>query len=216
MRRRDGIPAWLVFLIAVALVFGVYYVWTGIRDFLRTGGLGITEATQRAAIVTTATVERRVTQQAGAAVEATRRPTSTPVPECMDFVVNVPVAVVRSAPSTRGDVVVQLRQGETVCVVGRASENSEWYLIDSNPRTRALEAVYMHQDIIEAMNPTPTPSRTMTPLPTVTPTFSLTPSESPVPTIAPTMTPSPTNDPNLTDTPTPTITPSPTPLMRSA
>ena len=34
-----GLPPWLVFIVAIALVFGTYYVWTGLRDFIRSGGL---------------------------------------------------------------------------------------------------------------------------------------------------------------------------------
>ena len=45
MRRnsRSGPPALLAFLLAAALVFGVYYIWQGVQTFLRTGGLGVVE-----------------------------------------------------------------------------------------------------------------------------------------------------------------------------
>ena len=50
MRRnsRNGPPAILAFLLAAALVFGVYYIWQGVQTYLRTGGLGVVESTQRA------------------------------------------------------------------------------------------------------------------------------------------------------------------------
>ncbi len=32
--RNSGPPAWIVFLAGVALIFGLYYVWLGVRDFL--------------------------------------------------------------------------------------------------------------------------------------------------------------------------------------
>jgi len=206
-KSRSGPPAILVFLLAVALVFGVYYVWQGVQTFLRTGGLGVVEATERAQNVDTATAVR-VTRMA--TLPATLLPTSTDVPPCQEFRVSVPAGIVREGPSTSSPVKTQLREGETVCVLGREA-GSEWYSIDLNPSTRRIELAYMHETIIEAINPTPTPSDTLTPSNTVSPP----PTVTPVPTEAATRTPSPlpsyTRDPRFTNTPLPTLTPSPTP-----
>ena len=76
-----GLPPWLVFIVAIALVFGTYYVWTGLRDFIRSGGLGVIEATQRAEIITSATLDRAATITQ-AAPEITIRPSPTPLPAC--------------------------------------------------------------------------------------------------------------------------------------
>lgn len=223
-----GLPAWLVFLIAVALVFGAYYLWTGVRDFFRSGGLGIREATEQAQIIATSTQQRLATREA---VESqfTPRPSATPIPECQDFVVIVDVAIVRSRPTVNSDVLDQIPVGETICVIGvvpgSVQGDADWYLIDLNSRTRRLDEAYLREDLIEALNPTPTPSNTFTPAPTVTPLPSLTPSEtlfvepsntpSPSPTVRPSNTPDPrTPSPTPTRTPTPTDTP--TPFMQSA
>lgn len=199
--RSSGPPAWLVFLIATAFAFGGYYLYLGARNFLRTGGLGVIEATEQAEIVATATAERVI-----ANLNRTPMPSSTPLPECQDFIVSVPSAIVREAPNTNAAIVTAFDQGTTICVIDRDSVNTEWFLIDSNPETRRYEYAYMHESIIQAVNPTPTITPTTTPPPTVTQTPSLTPTISPTP--RPTLTP----DPNATDTPTPTVTPSVTPL----
>lgn len=202
---KGGPPPWLIFLLGVALVFGLYYLWLGVRDFMETGGLGIVEATERAVIVETATAAVAPDLQRNS---VTPRPSNTPIPECADFIVSVPSAIVRAQPSTSAPIVDSFPQGTIVCVISRAPE-SEWYLIDSNPETRRLNAAYMHESVIEAVNPTPTPSNTFTPNPTVTP----------LPTNSPTTSPSPaptaTRDPRITDTPTPTLTPSPTEALQN-
>lgn len=207
-RGRDGPPPWLIFLVGIALVFGGYYLWLGAQNFLRTGGKGVVEATERAVIVSTATAESFI---------PTRLPTSpftpTPVPECQQFVVNVPNARVRQSPSENSATVDSLFQNQEVCVLGRAAPDSEWYVIDQNPSTRRLELAYMHESVLEAVNPTLTPSRTSTPLPTVTatPSPTLTP-------VTPTTTPRPTDTPNpaTPDTLTPSLTPSSTPPRQNA
>lgn len=198
--RGSSPPPWLVFLVGVALVFGIYYVWVGLRNFFQTSGLGVIEATERAVIISTATAER--VQQ----VETLRpspRPTTTPVPACQDFEVTAPSAIVREQPSTHAAIVTSFRQGTIVCVVDHLPD-SEWYVIDANPATRRFDQAYMHESIIRAMNPTLTPSKTFTPLPSVTALPSLTPSSTSWPT------PSATRDPRITDTPTPTLTPTAT------
>jgi hypothetical protein len=168
-RGRGGPPAWLVFLVGVALVFGLYYVWLGLRNFLQTGGLGVMEATERAIVIHTATAERieeiRLSQP-------TARPTSTPIPACQDFVVIAPSAIVRERPSTNANIITSFSEGTVVCVVGREPD-TEWYLVDANPRTRRFDPAYMHDSIIRALNRRPrhppVPHAQRHPLPTSTP-----------------------------------------------
>ncbi|MCU0475773.1 MAG: SH3 domain-containing protein [Anaerolineae bacterium] len=164
-----GLPGWLIFLIAVAIGLGAYYTWLGVQDYVRAGGLGVTEATQRADLIASATQERAATFTAVAPALITLAVTPTPVPPCQDFAVAVTVGIVRDRPSTNAAILEQLPQGTTVCVIARIGEDGEWYELDINPRTRRLDAGYMRQDLVEALNPTPTPSRTVTRPPTVTP-----------------------------------------------
>lgn len=217
-RPGGGPPAWFVFLIAVALVFGVFYLVQGVQNFIRTGGQGVTEATGQAVIVASATAERVARLET--AFETTPLPSRTPVPECQTFVVSVPNAIVRDAPSSSGGLIGSLNEGEEVCVLGREPE-TDWYVIDRTAGTRRLDIAYMHETVIRALNPTVTPSRTPTPLATVTPLPTDTPTRTPSP--APTV---PTAIPNRVDTatpvdtstptPTPTITPSPTTFRQTA
>lgn len=220
-RQQTGPPAWLVFVLAVALVFGLYYLWIGLRNFLETGGLGIQEATSRAEIIASATGMREATRLAASGGLNTREPnfaTPTPRPECVDFVVIVPVAIVRNAPTTNAEVLAQLPEGEIVCML---SKEGEWYIIDQNPRTRRIDTGYMRDDLIEALNPTPTPLPTVTALPTLTPSIT--------PLVSATFTPSPTppasstpegtdqpERPTLTPRPTEAIPPTPTRFMQGA
>ncbi len=208
---RGGPPAWLIILVAVALVFGGYYLWLGVSNYLRTGGLGVVEATERAVVIASATAERIFSQPT-----RTLPPSLTPIPDCQEFFVSVPQAIVRAAPTTVGEVIAQLAEGTSVCVIGRADENAEWYIVDGNPETRRIEFAYMHETIIRPADPTPTPTRTFTPPPTVTSVPTLTPSRTPTRTLTPTV------NPNATDTltPVPSETPLPsatfTPSFRSA
>jgi hypothetical protein len=188
----------------VALVFGLYYLWNGVSDYLASGGLGVVEATERAVIVDTATAER----VEAARLEFTPLPTATPLPECQDFVSIAEMNVnIRQAPSRSAPVLGVLAPGETVCVI---TQEAEWRLIDRNPLTRRIEEAYVFANTLQAVNPTPTPSDTVTPAPTVTPLPTDTPSITPSP--APTNTP----DSEATSTPTPSRTPSPTLMIRSA
>lgn len=173
--RGGGPPGWLIILIAIALVFGGYYLMQGAQNFVRTGGLGVEEATARAQLVSTATAER-VTRMATQPIE--QRPSATPQPECQDFRVIVPNAVVRAQPGASSAIVTGLTQGTVVCVLGRAGV-PEWYLIDLNPATRRLDEAYMNEVVIEAVNPTPTALPTVTPAPTLPPTDTPPPSATP-------------------------------------
>ncbi|MDX2162783.1 MAG: hypothetical protein SF162_15800 [bacterium] len=207
-RRGDGFPAWLIFLVGAAIVFGGFYIWQGAQTFIRTGGLGVEEATQRANLVASATQ-----QEVLATPRATRNPNTpvgglpppaTAIPDCQEFRVIVPNAIVREMPSTNAAVIDGLIQGTGVCVLGQDA-GSEWYTVDGNPDTRRRELAYMHESVIEAAFPTETPTATLTP--------SITPTIMPSPTISPTETAEPTDtpDPNVSPTRRPSRTPSPTP-----
>ena len=197
----------MIFLLGMALVFGAYYLWSGLQGFISSGGLPIFESTEQAMDVATATARQVIVQQQ---IVMTPFPTNTPFPECQDFIVDVPSAVVRERPSTASLAVDSLAFGEIVCVIEQVGENSDWYRIDLNRATRRIEDAYMHADIIEALNPTATPTLTFTPAPTVT--------AMPTPTRTRMPSPEPTNtrDPNASATPSPTAPPTPTTSLQSA
>lgn len=198
--RHNGPPTWFVFLVGIAIVFGVYYMWLGVRNFMASG-MTVVESTRQAIELSTVTAERVEELETFA---PTSLPTQTPVPECQDFVVNVPSAIVRELPTTNSAIMDTLSQNDVVCVIAKQPE-SEWYVIDENPLTRRLEPVYMHEDIVQALNPTLTPSTTFTPAPTVTNTPTYTPSNTPEITDTPTV--NPDIPPTITSTPTATQTP---------
>lgn len=170
--RRAGPPSWFVILLGIAIVFGLYYLWIGLRSFM-SSGLTVVESTRQAIERNTATAVRIVELQY---LAPTPLPTYTPVPACQEFVVIVRSAIVRSSPSTDSRIVEAIKEGETVCVIAK-QPNSEWYVLDKNTLTRRLEPVYMHEDIIRALYPTDTPTRTPTATPSNTPTASFTPSD---------------------------------------
>ena len=198
--QRSGPPSWFIILLGIAIVFGIYYLWMGLRNFMSTG-VSASESTLQAIEEDTATAIRFEEIEFNA---PTLLPSITPVPPCQDFVVRVAIATVRSGPSTSSSIVTGLREGETVCVITLLPD-SEWYLIDQNERTRRIESVYMHRDIIRALNPTATPTITPTPTNTLTPTASATSTDTPVPTVVPTQAATST-----TRLPSPTATPSAT------
>lgn len=214
-RRGGGLPPILVFLIGAALVFGLYYLLQGAQTFLRTGGLGVVEATRQAEIVASATQQRATRVVA----QITALPSATPQPTCTDFRVIVPSAIVRDAPSPSAAVLRGFSQGEIICVLWR-EPGSEWYTIDRDRSTRRRELAYMHESVIAPVNPTATLPPTTTPPPTLTP--SITPSQ--LPTEPPTSTPRVTATPAIENAPTlpppptstPSITPTPTIPMQSA
>ncbi len=197
--RQSGPPSWFVILIGIAIVFGAYYLWFGLRNFMSTG-VTVVESTQKAIERHTATAVRI---QEIAVNAPTPLPSFTPIPPCQDFAVGVPEAIVREAPDLGSRIVSALKQGQNVCVIA-ALPNTEWYLIDDNPLTRRIDRVYMHRDIVYALNPTPKPTATFTPSATDTasPTFTrrARPSEAsgnatqqrPTPSATPTHSPSPT------------------------
>lgn len=169
-RHRNSPPSWLVFLIGIAFVFGVYSLFRSGRDFILTGGIPVITATALRAEALTA-VQIIVTQGI-----ATRLPTNTPPPPCQDYVVNVENAIVRQQPSTVAPIVETLRRGASVCVI---EQQQDWFLIDRNATTRRVESGYMRVDLLRVGNPTPTPTRTFTPPPTITNTFTPTSTATP-------------------------------------
>ena len=178
-------------------MFGIYYLWTGTRDFLAVG-VDLFQSTEQAVELNTATAEREFELQTSA---PTALPSFTPVPPCQDFIVNVSSANVRQFPDLNSAVVDVFRENQSLCVIGR-ERDTDWFIIDENPNTNRLEAVYMREDVIEAVNPTLTPSRTFTPAPTITLTSTQTPSPTLDVTNTPTIERSATRLPPVTPTPT--------------
>jgi hypothetical protein len=200
-RNRSGPSPLLVVVIGAFVVFGGYYVWTGFLSFLEDRGDITVQITREVQATSTA---QAAPQHPTIFVPAT----FTPLPPCIPFVVNVERAVYRDCPSTDDKQcprVDSLTYGTEVCVYSRARENPEWYVVELNPGGAYRDIVFMHESVIEAVNPTPTPTATLPPLPTVTPL----PTDTPPPTrpITPTETPDQATPP----TPAPTRTPSPTP-----
>ena len=195
--QRSGPPSWFVILLGIAIVFGVYYLWLGIRNFMSTG-VPIIESTEQARERSTATAVRILEIELNA---PTPLPSFTPVPDCQEFAIRVREAIVRSEPDISSRIVEALREGDIVCVIAKVP-NSEWYLIDQNPLTRRIDKVYMHQDIIRALNPTATPTDTLTPTPSPTPTITLTPTIRPTdaPAAATDIIPRPSPSPSQTAT----------------
>lgn len=199
--RRSGPSPLLIVILAAAIVFGGYYVWDGLLRFLEDRGNITAEVTRQALTTSTASFS---TQRPTFAAPAT----STPLPPCDWFIVIVERAVYRECPSQNNDEcprVDTLPYGTNVCVYGRSIDNAEWYEINLNPDGAFTDIVYMHESVIEALEPTPRPTVTFTPPPTITPL----PSATPTPTvpITPTDTPNPATPPTETPRPTPTASP---------
>ncbi|GAB4408127.1 MAG: hypothetical protein Kow00106_01180 [Anaerolineae bacterium] len=202
--RSSGPSPLLVVLLAALLVLGCYYTWRGVLDFLEDRGDITAPATREAVASATAqavTVQPLPTLYIPA--------TFTPLPPCQWFRVRVERAVYRECPST-DNTQCPIREvvtyGTELCTYGRSPDNPEWYVIDLNPQGAFRDTVFMHESVLEAVNPTPTPSPTFTPLPTVTPL----PSNTPGPTLSPV--PTDTASPvEATATPEAAAGPSPTP-----
>lgn len=199
--RRSGPSPLLVVIVVALLVFGGYYVWTGFLRFLEDQGDIAAQVTRAAVSTSTAQFSTQ---------PATRFAPSTPTspPPCQPFIVIVERAVYRSCPSQNNDEcprVDTLPYGAQVCVYERSPENAEWYTVDLNPEGMFRDIVYMHETVIEALEPTPRPTLTFTPPPTVTPLP--TPTPTPTEEMPPTDTPDPATPPTSTPTRTPTATP---------
>ncbi|MFW5692372.1 MAG: hypothetical protein ACOCX3_03380 [Chloroflexota bacterium] len=226
VRGGGGQPPWMVFLLGMALVFGLYYLWTGVSEFVGSDGFGVAQQTVTLTSTPSAIPVPGLSGRgdpvrgqsapmtpAAAAAEGglvTLMPTFTPIPECTPFRVNVERANVRFAPNTDSITLDVFEQDDEVCVLGRDPVATDWYLIDLDPVSRRVNEAYIFAAIVEAVNPTPTPSVTASPPPTITAMPSDTPSITPTP--EPTM----TRDPDITSTPTPTPTATPTLPIQSA
>ncbi len=201
-RRHSGPPTWFILLLGVAIVFGLYYMWLGLRNFMASG-VSVAGSTHQAIVRNTATAVRILEIEVNA---PSPLPSLTPIPPCLDFEVRVPIAIVRKGPDISSGILGSKREGEVVCVIS-AVPDTEWYLIDERPLTRRIESVYMHRDIVRALNPTAIPSKTPIPTATRTPTRAPTPIEAP-----PTAAAAQADQPRL---PTPTLRPSATALPPS-
>jgi hypothetical protein len=128
-------------------------------------------------------------------------PSLTPIPVCEQFSVNVDRTVLRICPDQECEARQLVTYGQELCVYGHALPQEQypdavqWFEVDINSSGAFRELVYVHEDVVQAMNPTPTPTRTFTPLPTITQT----------PTLRQTVTPTPEaaiNTPVPQETPT--------------
>jgi hypothetical protein len=194
-RNGGGPPAWIVFLAGVALIFGLYYVWIGVRDFLA-NGINPAASVQQTDQDLTAVFEEAVNQSE----RPTARPTLTPLPTCQKFSVRTPTVNVRAAPDISAAFIEMREQGTEICVLGLEA-GTDSYLIDMDTSTRRIEAGYIRSDLLTSANPSPTPFPTSTPAPTIT----LTPSHTPTITATPSDTA--TRTPRPSQTPLPSRTP---------
>lgn len=205
MRRSAGGTAMIGGLIAAMMVFGLYSLWRGMLGYIESGGdilSGVT-ATVISERFTTATSEALDTIIAPLEFSL---PTKTPQRECLDFRVTVIRARIRSCPQNTCETVVQVPQNQIICVYAPAVENAEWYEVNIDPLEPLTRIGFMHETVIEAVEPTPKPTRTPLPTDTVEPTRTPRPSVTPSP--APTERPTATE---LLPTPyPPSATPMPT------
>ena len=190
-RSSDSPGPLLITLIAVALVFGSYLMWTGFREWLDEGSENTRNVAATAEANLTATYDFFVSQPT-----LVLFPTNTPVPACQYYTVKGPqAAFVRACPSTSCDDVTFIEADEIVCVIGRASSAEysnadEWFEIIIDPDEFIPEIAYMNEITLKSNNPTPQPTNTPPPLITVTPLPAQ--SRSTVTPAAPSITPSPT------------------------
>ncbi len=183
-------------LIAIVIVFGAYLLWTGFISWLETGSEQSELQRNTAVAGATDTSEAFLSRPTLAVF-----PSNTPLPSCEYFYVKGPeAAFVRECPSTDCEDVTYIEPDVSVCVIGRSDDpeyrrSEEWFEVLLDPDSFLPEIVYMHQSVLEALNPTATPTPTFEPLPTITPTPSFTATATPDPR-TPTMPP-----PTSTDTP---------------
>lgn len=172
-RQGSGPPAWFTFLLGIAFVFGGFYLWTNLQIFMQTGVISVGEATAISAQDVTATAVRQITAVADL---PTRRPTATPKPPCQSFEVSAANGIMRQAASTTSVLLESLPQGTILCVLDslQGGDGFTWYFIDRDAITNFIEPGYMREDVVTAINPTPTVSNTPLPLPTITLTYTAT------------------------------------------
>lgn len=187
--RRQGPNPVLVVLMAAMIVFGGYYLWEGSRNWFEQDTINKGFQTETAEYFAT---ENSIAQ---ATRDFKPYPTSTRVPDCEFYIVEVSSAWVRMCPALTCESVGRYYEGNQVCVMGRATDNEyfdadDWFVIDLNEGQLFADIAYMHESVLQPANPTPRPSMTFTPLPTITltpsPEF---PTTTPLPEGSPTTTP---------------------------
>ncbi len=202
--RRSGPSPLFIVSIGALMVFGGYFVWVGFLGFLQDHGDLTAPATRQANDTATAQAAPQVF------LPSPFMPaTFTPLPACQWFKVKVDRAVYRECPSKDNNecpIRETVEYGTELCVYARVPDNPEWYIVELNPGGSYRDTVFMHESVLEAVNPTVTPAPTMTPGPTITPV----PTFTPAPTTLPGPTATPTRPPDASPTPTPSLTPSPT------
>jgi len=106
---------------------------------------------------------------------------------CLDFRVKVVRARIRECPKDTCNTITMPAQGARICVYGPATEDPDWYEINVDPGGPVVRTGYMHNSVVEAVNPTKRPTITPTFLPSVTsvPTATFTRTPSPEPTDTP-------------------------------
>ncbi len=205
-RQSSNFPGWLAALAGLLLVFGGYYVWRGFMAFMDSSGniaAPATLAAQSTERWETATYEAHINNDSTVSFIDVAPNTPTPVRPCQDFRVSVIRARIRECPKETCDTIGTPGQGMLVCVYGPATGASDWYEVNMDPNNPLPQIGYMHNSVLDPVNPTAKPTKTFTPLPTVTPLPSLTPSRTPTPL------PTVPGEPSQTASPSPTPTPKP-------
>jgi hypothetical protein len=194
----------LIVLVGAMVVFGGYFVWMGFLDFLDDQGDITAQSTRDISASATARAAPPPV------FSSPYLPASfTPLPPCEWYTVRVDRAVYRECPSqdnTQCPILNTVEYGTEFCVYSRVPNNPEWFIVELNPNGSYRNTVFMHESVLEPVNPTRTPAPTVTPGPTLT----LLPSSTPAPTLPPSPTPEPTQPPDVSPRSTPTPTPPPT------
>lgn len=182
MYTRGGrsTPLWWVILLAAMLTFGGCLFWRGVTDFLSSAGDITAPITQTAAA--TAQSTRDVPTPDAPPLNLIFQTPATPRP-CIEFYVTAVRARIRECPSETCETLEIPYQGNFICVFGPAKDAPDWYEVNITPKKAIPLIGYMHESVIDAVNPTPRPSRTPRPSATSTP--------SRIPTAFPTVTPLP-------------------------
>ena len=202
--RRSGASPLLVILVGAMVVFGGYFVWMGFLDFLEDQGDITAQSTRDVSASATAMAAPQVV------LPSPFLPASfTPLPPCEWYTVRVERAVYRECPSQDNNecpIRNTVEFGTEFCVYSRVPGNPEWFIVELNPNGSYRDTVFMHESVLDPVNPTRTPAPTVTPGPTIAPS----PTSTPAPTLPPSPTVEPSQPPDVSLTPTPTLTPSPT------
>lgn len=198
---RKGLSVWLVVITAALLVFGGYYTWRGVLNFLDAGGNISAPVTATVSRLTSVVNDATETEGTLVFFDATVTPKRT----CIDFKVTVVRARARDCAKDTCETVRMPVYGDTICVYGVSTSDPDWYEINLQPEDILPLIAYMHKSVIAPLHPTARPTQTFTPLPTVTPMPTL--PRTATPTEVPTDTPNPATPPTRTPIPTPTQPP---------